>query len=56
MARAGALLSLDIVRSERIFTRDATDTDRFELYMLRRAGDLLAFEGQRQALMLDSSR
>jgi predicted nucleotidyltransferase len=56
VARAGAFLALDIVRGERIFTRDATDTDRFELYVLRRAGDLLPFERQRQALMLDPSR
>lgn len=29
-----------------------TDTDCFELYVLRRAGDLLPFERQRQALLL----
>jgi hypothetical protein len=52
--RAGAFLALDIVRGERIFTRDPTDTDRFELCVLRRAGDLLPFERQRQALLLES--
>lgn len=51
-ARAGAFLALDIVRGERILTRDPTETDRFELYVLRRAGDLLPFERQRQALLL----
>lgn len=54
VARAGPFLALEIVRGERIFTRDSTDTDRFELYVLRRAGDLLPFERQRQALLLDS--
>jgi predicted nucleotidyltransferase len=56
VGRATAFLALEIVRGERIFTRDPTDTDRFELYVLRRAGDLLPFERQRQALLLDSSR
>jgi hypothetical protein len=51
--QAGAFLALDIVRGERIFTRDATDTDRFELSVLRRAGDLVPFERQRQRLLLD---
>ena len=55
-ARAKAFLAFDIVRGERIFCREPTETDRFELYVLRRAGDLLPFERQRQALMLGSPR
>ena len=55
-ARARAFLALDIVRGERIFCREPTETDRFELYVLRRAGDLLPFERQRQALILGSPR
>ena len=51
-SRAGAFLALEIVRGERIFCREPTETDRFELYVLRRAGDLLPFERQRQALLL----
>lgn len=54
LGRASAFLALDIVRGERVFCRDATETDRFELYVLRRAGDLLPFERQRQALLLAS--
>jgi predicted nucleotidyltransferase len=50
--RAAAFLALEIVRGERIFCREpAADTDVFELYVLRRAGDLLPFERQRQALL-----
>jgi predicted nucleotidyltransferase len=49
--RAAAFLALEIVRGERIFCRDPVETDRFELYVLRRAGDLLPFERQRQALL-----
>lgn len=52
VARASAFLALEVVRGERIFCRDADDADRFELYVLRRAGDLLPFERQRQALLL----
>ena len=55
-SRAGAFLALDIVRGERIVSRDPTETDRFELYVLRRAGDLLPFERQRQALLLAPPR
>lgn len=56
VGRAGAFLALDIIRGERVFTRDPVDTDRFELYVLRRAGDLLPFERQRQALLLHASQ
>jgi predicted nucleotidyltransferase len=51
-ARAPAFLALEIVRGERIFCREPTEVDRFELYVLRRAGDLLPFERQRQALLI----
>ena len=54
--RTGAFLALDIVRGERILCRESTETDRFELYVLRRAGDLLPFERQRQALLLSPPR
>jgi predicted nucleotidyltransferase len=56
VARAGAFLALEIVRGERIVSDEEPETDRFELYVLRRAGDLLPFERQRQALLLDTSR
>ena len=54
VARARAFLALEIVRGERVFCRDSTETGRFELYVLRRAGDLLPFERERQALLLDA--
>jgi predicted nucleotidyltransferase len=54
-ARAGAFLALDIVRGERVFCREPTEADRFELYVLRRAGDLLPFERERQALLLGAA-
>jgi len=51
-ARANAFLALDIVRGERVFCRDEDEADRFDLYVLRRAGDLLPFERQRQEMLL----
>lgn len=51
VATSGAFLALEIVRAERIFCRDSTAADVFELYVLRRAGDLLPFERDRQAML-----
>lgn len=49
--QAAPFLALEIVRGERIVCREPTETDLFELYVLRRAGDLLPFERERQALL-----
>jgi predicted nucleotidyltransferase len=56
VARARAFLALEIIRGERIFCRESAETDRFELYVLRRAGDLLPFERRRQELLLAPTR
>ena len=50
--RSGAFLALEIVRGERVFCRDEVAADLFELYVLRRAGDLMPFERERQAMLL----
>ncbi len=55
VSRAGAFLALEVVRGDLVFCRDENATDRFELYVLRRAGDLLPFERARQAMLLGSS-
>ena len=54
MARASAFLALAlaVVRGDRVFTRDEVETDLFDLYVLRRAGDLLPFERARCAMLL----
>ena len=51
-ARASAFLALAVVRGDRIFTRDEVETDLSDLYVLRRAGDLLPFERARCAMLL----
>ena len=56
VSRARAFLALAVVRGDRLFTRDALETDRFELYVLRRAGDLLPFERERRAMLLSPRR
>jgi hypothetical protein len=55
VARAGAFVALAVVRGERIYCREPLEADRFELYVLRRAGDLLPFERARQAALLTGS-
>ena len=56
VARASAFVALEIVRGERVFCRDDVEADGFELYVLRRAGDLLPFERQRQHMLVDTQR
>jgi len=52
VARAGAFLALDAIRGERIFERDGRRLDEFDLYVLRRAGDLAHFERERRRTLL----
>ncbi len=51
-ARATPFLALAIVRGDRIFARRELDADLFDLYVLRRAGDLLPYERARRAMLL----
>jgi len=50
--RASAFLALDIIRGERVFCADEDRCDEFELYVMRRAGDLAPFERERRRLLL----
>ena len=50
--RASAFLALAIVRGDRVFSRHEVQADLFDLYVLRRAGDLLPFERARRAMLL----
>jgi len=52
--RAGPFVALDIIRGDRFFCRDETAADEFDLYVLRRAGDLAHFERERRAFFLRS--
>lgn len=50
--RANAFLALDVIRGERVFCADEDGCDEFELYVMRRAGDLAPFERERRRLLL----
>jgi predicted nucleotidyltransferase len=50
--RASAFLALDIIRGELVFCADADRCDEFELYVMRRAGDLAPFERERRRRLL----
>ena len=52
LGRANAFLALDVIRGERVYCTDEDRCDDFELYVMRRAGDLLPFERERLRLVL----
>lgn len=49
---ADPFLAANIIRGERLFTRDEYEADEYDLYILRRAGDLAPFEKQRISFIL----
>ena len=50
--RAGAFLALDVIRGEQVYCADPDRCDEFELYVMRRAGDLAPFERERRRRLL----
>jgi len=48
-------VAVNIVRGERLFCRDEYLADEYELYVLRRAGDLAYLERERLALVIGAS-
>lgn len=52
VGRANAFLALDAIRGERIYCTDSTRCDEFDLYVLRRAGDLAPYERERRRTIL----
>ena len=47
LAQADPFLAVNIIRGERVFCRDEYEADTYELYVMRRAGDLAPFERMR---------
>lgn len=45
----------NIIRGERLYCRDEYEGDEYELYILRRAGDLAPFEKERIALIMEGA-
>ena len=45
-------LAANIIRGERIYCRDQLQADEYDLYILRRAGDLIPLERERISLIM----
>jgi uncharacterized protein len=52
LREADPFLAAEIIRGERLFASDPYRADEYDLYVLRRAGDLAPLERERQALIL----
>jgi hypothetical protein len=51
LSEADPFLCANVVRGERIFCRDPHSADEYELYVLRRAGDLAPLEHERLSMI-----
>lgn len=52
LTEADPFLAVQVIRGERLFARDEHEADEYDLYILRRAGDLAPVERERMALVL----
>ena len=50
-----AFLAVNIIRGERVYAEDDYLADEYELFVLRRAGDLAELERERMALILQET-
>ncbi len=53
---ADPFLALDIIRGERLCAMNESEADEFDLFVMRRAGDLLPLEREKAALVLGERR
>lgn len=53
LPEAPPFLALEVVRGELLACTDPDEQARFELYVLRRAGDLVGFERERRRAVLE---
>jgi len=56
LSETDPFLAANIVRGERLYARDTYHADEYDLYILRRAGDLAPLEHERMALILGGGR
>jgi predicted nucleotidyltransferase len=52
LSEADPFLAAEVIRGERLFTHNEHEADEYELYVLRRAGDLAPLERERMTLVL----
>ncbi|MGQ9467087.1 MAG: nucleotidyltransferase domain-containing protein [Anaerolineae bacterium] len=53
LPEADPFLAANIIRGERLYARDEDEADEYDLYILRRAGDLAPLERERLALIFE---
>ncbi len=53
LPEADPFLAANVIRGERLYARDEDGADEYDLYILRRAGDLAPLEQERLALILE---
>jgi hypothetical protein len=56
LPEADPFLAVNVIRGERLFADDSYLADEYDLYILRRAADLLPFERERQRRILEGNR
>lgn len=56
LPEADPFVAANVVRGERLYAQDAYRADEYDLYILRRAGDLAPLERERMALILGEKR
>lgn len=56
LPEADPFLVANVIRGERLYARDEYEADEYDLYILRRAGDLIPLERERMALVLGEER
>ena len=56
LPEADPFVAAEVVRGDRLHARDEHAADEYELYVLRRAGDLAPLERERMALILGEGR
>jgi predicted nucleotidyltransferase len=53
LPEADPFLALDVIRGELLYTADPDDQARYELFVLRRAGDLMPWKKERMRMILE---
>ena len=56
LPEAGPFLALAAIRGNLLYRADSVDQAEYELFVLRRAGDLAPLERERQQIVLDGGR
>ena len=55
LSETDPFLAAEVIRGEQLFSHNEHEADEYELYVLRRAGDLAPLERERMALVLGES-